>query len=209
MSGYVVTYTLRIKSCCTSIWGNKINMNHIFVLPVGWNWHEMNLWLPNEIWPYHGRTFTSVQSEIMEVQNRRLGHFPKSAFALWQVRFNNCIYFFLSIITDCSNNAPSNPCRYQVWSACACPWGHAGKCYCLSRGSDSCHRQPHPQQACCHWNFGARQVHGGYSEDHTSSKPCFVQDGARALTTRMRNLYVIRAGRKTINNQPLSRGYRA
>ena len=28
---------------------------------------------------------------------------------------------------------------------------------------------------CCYWNFGARQVDGGSSEDHTSSRPCFVE----------------------------------
>ena len=35
----------------------------------------------------------------------------------------------------------------------------------------------HPLEACCYWNFGARQVRGGSSEDHTSSRLCFVQDG--------------------------------
>ena len=34
-----------------------------------------------------------------------------------------------------------------------------------------------PPEACCHWNFGVRQVHGGSSEDHISSRPCFVEDG--------------------------------
>ena len=32
---------------------------------------------------------------------------------------------------------------------------------------------------------------------------------ARALTARMRNLYGMRAGRTTVNNRLLSRGYRA
>ena len=38
-------------------------------------------------------------------------------------------------------------------------------------------RQPHHPEACCHWNFGARQFHGGSSEDHTSLRPFFVEDG--------------------------------
>ena len=90
---------------------------------------------------------------------------------------------------DCSNIVP----RYQTWSACTCPWGHAAKCYCWSRGSDMCYHQPHPLEACCHWNFGdhqphpleacchgkfaASEVHGDSSEDHTSSRPCLVEDG--------------------------------
>ena len=67
----------------------------IVVLPVGWNWHEMYLWLlPNEIRPCLGQTCTSISSGIVEVQNDSLGgHFPNSAFALWQVRNNNCIFF--------------------------------------------------------------------------------------------------------------------
>ena len=40
-----------------------------------------------------------------------------------------------------------------------------------------CYHQPHSPEACCHLNFGARQVHGGSLEDHTSSRPCFVEDG--------------------------------
>ena len=31
---------------------------------------------------------------LVEVQTRSLaGHFPKPAFALWEVRINNCIFF--------------------------------------------------------------------------------------------------------------------
>ena len=57
------------KGCCTPIWGNKIDMDLIFVLPVGWNWHEMYLWLlPNEIRPYLGWTSISMPSGIAEVQ---------------------------------------------------------------------------------------------------------------------------------------------
>ena len=55
----------------------------------------MFLWLlPNEIRPYHARTFTSMPSEIVKVQNCSLGcHFPKSAFKLWQVQLNDYIFF--------------------------------------------------------------------------------------------------------------------
>ena len=102
-------YTLLTKGCYTFIWGNKIDMDRIIVLPVGCNWHEMYLWLlPNEIRPNLGQTFTSMPSGIVSVKNRSLcGHFPKSAFAPWQVWMNNCI--FVSTLTNCSNDDPSNP----------------------------------------------------------------------------------------------------
>ena len=77
------------------------------------------------------------------------------------------------------------------------------------------YRHPHPPEACCYWDFGARQVHRGSSENHSSSRPLFVEDGptgslhARALTAQMTNLYGMRAGRKTIHNRLLSHGYYA
>ena len=85
-------------------------------------------------------------------------------------KFQSKIALFsqLFLNTDCSND-------------CTCPWRHASKCYCYSCGSDSCHHQLHPQEACCHWNFVVRKIHGGSSEDHTSSRPCFVEDGPTGL----------------------------
>ena len=56
-------------------------------------------------------------------------------------------------------------------------WGHATRCYCWSQGSDSCYHQLHHLEACCRWKFNARQIHRGSSEDHTSLRQCFVQDG--------------------------------
>ena len=55
----------------------------------------MYLWLlPNKNRPYLHWTLTSMPSGIVKVQNCSLrGHFPKSAFALWQIRINNCIFF--------------------------------------------------------------------------------------------------------------------
>ena len=86
----------------------------------------------------------------------------------------------------------------------------------LVAGSDSCKRQPLPPEACCHWNFGAGQVHGGSSEHHTSLRPCFVQDGRTGSLHKCSGLdgpfeEFVRngAGRKTINNRLLSRSYRA
>ena len=51
-AGKFLFYTLRKKGYYTPIWGNKIDMDRISVHSVGWNWHEMYLWLlPNEIRP--------------------------------------------------------------------------------------------------------------------------------------------------------------
>ena len=55
---------LEKKGCYNPIWCHKTDMDQIFVLPVGWNWHEMYLWLSsNNIWPHLGRNFTSMPSE--------------------------------------------------------------------------------------------------------------------------------------------------
>ena len=157
---------------------------------MGWNWHKTYLWmLPNKIRPYLGQTLTSMPSGIVDVQNHSLGgHFPKSASALWQVRINNCIFFsqFSLIAIIMPRQTPI--IRYYAWSACTRPWGHTLKSCWWSRGSDSCYREPLPLKACCHWNFGARQVNGGSSEDHTSSKPCVIEDGRQDCFIRARGL---------------------
>ena len=86
------------KGCYTPIWDSKIDMEWIYVLPVGWTWQEMYLWLlPNEVRHFFGWTFTSIPSAIVKIQTRGLGvHFTKSAFVQWQVRINNCICFLNS-----------------------------------------------------------------------------------------------------------------
>ena len=90
------------------------------------------------------------------------------------------------------------------------------KCSCWLRGSDSCNCQPHSPEACCHWNFGARQVHGGSSQDHTLSRLCFIEDGPRGSLHKCLGIdgtgdnFVWNEGWQENNQQPtLSRGYRA
>ena len=58
------------------------------------------------------------------------------------------------------------------------------------------------------WKYGASQVSRGSSEDHSSSRPRFAQDGLtglrdRALMARMRNLYGMRAAEKTTGSRPV------
>ena len=115
----MTTYTLGKQTLSHPHLGHTIDMDRILVIPVGWNWQEMYLWLlPNEIRCYLSRNFTSMATGIVQVQNRSLG----GACALW---FASVIACYLSIPTDCSNNVLSNPYRYQAWSACTRPWGHA------------------------------------------------------------------------------------
>ena len=157
-------------------------MDRIFVLPLGWFWHEMYLWLfPNEIRPY--RTFTLMPSGIVEVQNRSLGgYFPKSAFALWQVRINSCIcYYQFSLIVLIMPHPTPIGIRHDVLAlAHEVMWQSAVA---------GCAGLTHPPEACCHWNFGARQFHGGSSEDRTSPRPCFVQDGPPGSLHKCSGLY--------------------
>ena len=116
----------------------------------------------------------SVPCGNIEVQNRSLGgHSPKSTPTLWQVRLNNCILFSQFSLIVLMMPRPS-PIGIR---SCACLWGPVEKCYCWSRGSDSCYSQSRPLEACCYWNFCARQVHGGSLDHHTSSRPCFDEDG--------------------------------
>ena len=199
---------------------NKTNMDRTFVFPLGWNWHDMDPWLfPNEIRHYLGQTFNARSSGIVELRNHSIGGpSPKSIFTLWQLWINICIFFqkYFWLFEQC----PVQP-LWVLGMRCTCPCFakcpyRAHRCYCCPCGFDSCYRQPHTQKACCHWIFGARQVFRGSPKDNTSARLCIAEDGptgsfleCSALTARMRNLYGMRAGRTTVNNRLLSRGYRA
>ena len=150
-----ISYTLLEKGCYTPIWGNKIDRSN-FRASIGLQLTRnvpatIPKWNPTLPWP---------DFQFNAKWGRRN---PKRslAFTLWQVWMNNCIFF--SIITNCSDNDSSNPYTYYQWSACTCPSGHVAICCCWSPGPDSCFRQMQHPEACCHWNFGARQVHGGSS----------------------------------------------
>ena len=142
------------------------------------------------------------------------GHFPKYAFALWQVRINNCIFF--RILTDYSNNAQSNPFRDTAWSACTCPWEHAQSA--IAGRLDLTHAIINPilgrHAATGTWVSGKSK---GVPQKTTPYQDRVLlrmvrQDrfiSARSLVAWMRNLYEMRAGEITMNNQLLPHGYRA
>ena len=130
-------------------------------------------------------------------------------------KFQSTITYFFSILTDCSYNAPSNPYRYWVWSACTCLWGHAKNAVAgrmgLTRATFNCILQRHAAiGTLVPGKSKGDPLKATRRQDHALFGMVW-QDrftSARALTAWIRNLYGMRAGRKTINNQFLSHSYR-
>ena len=210
---HFVLYTLGKKGCYTPIEDNKTNVDRTFVLPLGWNLHDMDPWLfHNEILHYLGQTFNARSSGIVELRNHSIGgRSPKSIFTLWQLWINICIFF--KSFSDCSNNAPMG-IRHEVFAlaregikqgAIAARVGltratinrilkrHAATESLVPGKSSGAPRKTTPRQD--------RALLRMVRQDRFLS--------ARALTAQMRNLYGMRAGRTTVNNRLLSRGYRA
>ena len=210
-------YTLGKKGCYTPIEDNKTYVDRTFVLPLGWNWHDMDPWLfPNEIRHYLGQTFNARSSGIVELRNHSIGgRSPKSIFTLWQLWINICIFFskvFL-IVRTMPRSTPMG-IRHEVFAlaregikqgAIAARVGltratvnrilkrHAATGSLVPGKSSGAPRKTTPRQD--------RALLRMVRQDRFLS--------ARALTARMRNLCGMRAGRTTVNNRLLSRGYRA
>ena len=177
---------LEKKGYYTPIWVNKIDMDRISVHSVGWNWHEMYLWLlPNEIRP----SLASWTDLYFNAKWDRQSPKPELKWSFPQICLrtvasaNQQLYIFsqFSMIILMIPRPTPIGIRHEVLALS--PEGMrqsaiAGR-VCLTRAT--IHRQPHPPGACCHRNFGARQVHGGSSEDHTLSRPCFVKDDPSGL----------------------------
>ena len=214
---YIYIYTLRKKGCYTPIEDNKTNVDRTFVFPLGWNWHDMDPWLfPNEIRHYLGQTFNARSSGIVELLNHSIGgRSPKSIFTLWQLWINICIFFqkFFLIIRTMPLPTPMG-IRHEVFAlaregikqgANAARVGltratinrilkrHAATGSLVPGKSSGAPRKRTPRQD--------RALLRMVRQDRFLS--------ARALTARMRNLYGMRAGRTTVNNRLLSRGYQA
>ena len=179
----ILWYTLLAKKgCYTPIEDNKTNVDRTFVFPLGWNWHDMDPWLfPNEIRHYLGQTFNARSSGIVELRNHSIGgRSPKSIFTLWQLWINICIFFqkFFWLFEQC----PVNRILKR----------HAATGSLVPGKSSGAPRKTTPRQD--------RALLRMVRQDRFLS--------ARALTARMRNLYRMSAGRTTVNNRLLSRGYR-
>ena len=203
-----LNYTLRKEVVTTPF--EAIKSIWIEFLCFQWAKIGMKL-LPNKIRPYLDWTFNSMPSGI-KVQNRSWGgHFPKSAFALWQIGINNCIYF-----SHCSLIVLIMPHPTSIVIGMKClrlPVRACGKALLLvalvwlvlpltaySWGmlplESSCQARPRGLLGRPH--LVKTMLCSGWSNRI-----------AQALTVWMRNLYGMRAGRKTINNWLLSRGHHA
>ena len=83
------------KGCYTPIWGNTIGVDRILVLPMGWNWHGMYLWLlSNKFRPYLSWSFTSMPSGIVEVQNCSLGDYSQKICLRTMAGSNQPLHIF-------------------------------------------------------------------------------------------------------------------
>ena len=187
-------YTLGKKGCYTPIEDNKTNVDRTFVFPLGWNWHDMDPWLfPNEIRHYLGQTFNARSSGIVELRNHSIGgRSPKSIFTLWQLWINICIFFqkFFWL------RALSKVLLLPVWVWLVLPSTAYSKgmlpldLWCQASLQGLPERQHLGKTVHC-WGWSDRIVSWVLGP------------------WRMRNLYGMRAGRTTVNNRLLSRGYRA
>ena len=177
----------------------------------------MDPWLfPNEIRHYLWQTFNARSSGIVELRNHSIGgRSPKSIFTLWQLWINICIFFqkfFLIVRT--MPRPTSMGIRHEV-SALA-PEG-------IKQGAIAA--RVDLTRATVNRILKRHAATGSLVPDKSSGAPrkttprqdrallrMVRQDrflSARALTALMRNLYGMRAGRTTVNNWLLSRGYRA
>ena len=211
-------YTLGKKGCYTPIEDNKTNVDRTFVFPLGWNWHDMDPWLfPNEIRHYLGQTFNARSSGIVELRNHSIGgRSPKSIFTLWQLWINICIFFqkFFWLFEQC----PVQPlwllgtCEVFALAREGIKQGAIAARVGLTRATVNRILKRHAatgslvpgKSSGAPWKTTPRQDRAllrMVRQDRFLS--------ARALTARMRNLYGMRAGRTTVNNRLLSRGYRA
>ena len=188
-------------------------MGRISVIPVGGNLHEMYLWLlPNEIRPYLGRTFISMPSGIVEVQNRSLGgHSHKSALALWQIQINNRMFSPFSLIVLIIPRPTPIGIRHEVLAL-----ANEGMLQSAVAGCVGLTCAAINSILCKHAATGTLMPSKpmGALQKVTPHKACFVEDGQtgslhKCLAAWMRNLHVMRAGRKTISNLLLFHGYRA
>ena len=193
-------YTLGNKGCYTPIEDNKTNVDRTFVFPLGWNWHDMDPWLfPNEIRHYLGQTFNARSSGIVELRNHSIGgRSPKSIFTLWQLWINICIFFqkFFWLFEKC----PVQPLWVLGMRCLHLPVRALSKVLLLPVWVWLVLPLTAYSNGMLPLDLWCQASLQGLPKDNTSARPCIA---------RMRNLYGMRAGRTTVNNRLLPRGYGA
>ena len=176
----------------------------------------MYLWLvPNEIRPYLGRTFTIMPRGIVKVQNRRWS-IPQICFdtvANWNQRLHIFSQFSLIVLIIISHSTPID-IRHHVLAL-----AHEGMWQSVIDGRMGVTRATMNHIL---WRHAATvtlvsgKSTGGSLEDHTSSRPCFVEDGPTGSLLKclgidgMDEEFVLNEGwPENINNRFLSLGCHA
>ena len=177
----------------------------------------MDPWLfPKEIRHYLGQTFNARSSGIIELRNHSIdGRSPKSIFPLWQLWINICIFFqkFFWLFEQC----PLQPLWVLGMRCLHLPVRALSKVLLLPvwvqlvLPSNAYSKSMLPLDLWCQASLQVLPQKTTPRQDRALLRMVW-QDrflSARALTAWMRNLYGMRAGRTTVNNRLLSRGYRA
>ena len=177
----------------------------------------MDPWLfPNEIRHYLGQPFNAWSSGIVELRTHSIGgRSPKSIFTLWQLWINICIFFqkFFWLFEQC----PVQPLWVLGMRCLHLPVRALSKVLLLPvwvwlvLPSTAYSKGMLPLDLWCQASLQGLPRKTTPRQDRALLR-MVRQDrflSARALTARMRNLYGMRAGRTTVNNRLLSRGYRA
>ena len=165
---------------------------------------------------YLGQTFNARSSGIVELRNHSIGgRSPKSIFTLWQLWINICIFFqkFFWLFEQC----PVQPLWVLGMRCLHLPVRALSKVLLLPvwvwlvLPSTAYSKGMLPLDLWCQASLQGLPQKTTPRQDRALLR-MVRQDrflSARALTARMRNLNGMRAGRTTVNNRLLSRGYRA
>ena len=172
----------------------------------------MDPWLfPNEIRHYLGQTFNARSSGIVELWNHSIGgRSPKSIFTLCPLWINICLFFqkLFWLFEQC----PVQPLWVLGMRCLHLPMRALSKVLLLPRATVDRILKRHAATGSLVPGKSSGALQMTTPRQDRALLRIVRQDrflSARALMARMRNLYGMRAGRTTVNNRLLSRGYRA
>ena len=213
----ITSYTLGKKGCYTPIEDNKTNVDWTFVFPLGWNWHDMDPWLfPNEIWHYLGQTCNARSSGIVELRNHSIGGHSPHINLHTVTTLNQYLHIFSKVFLIVRTMPRPTPMgyRHEVFALAheGINQGAIAARVGLTRATVNRILKRHAATGSLVPGKSSGAPRKTTSRQDRALLRMVRQDrflSARALTVRMRNLYGMRAGRTTVNNRLLSRGYRA
>ena len=204
------------KGYYTPIEDNKTNVDRTFVFPLGWNWHDMDPWLfPNEIRHYLGQTFNARSTGIVEIRN------PQYRWSFPQINLhtvttlNQYLHIFSKVFLIFRTMPRPTPMgiRHEVFALAreGIKQGAIAACVGLTRATVNGILKRHAATGSLVPGKSSGAPRKTTPRQDRALLTMVRQDrflSARALTTRMSNLYWMRAGRTTVNNRLFSRGYR-